>query len=335
MTFSFPRGRFRSSSPDRLPGPWQDGPGGACDGGGVPEGDVVWRTAQRLQAALAGHTLTRCDLRWPSLSTVDLTGRPVVEVVSAGKHLLARCGPATTGDVPLTLHSHLRMEGSWYLHRTGQAWRARRPAHEVRAVLANPGWTAVGHRLGMLDLVPTADEHRLVGHLGPDLLGPGWDAAEVVRRLAAMPGRPVGEALLDQRVLAGVGTFYMCEVLFLRGVTPWTPVGRAGDLDRLVDLAHRIVLANRDRGVQSTTGDLRPGREQWVHSRSARPCRRCGTPIRVAVIGVAPTDRVAFYCPGCQRGPAPTDGGRPQRPLGTRRTGVPPDARPGVPPDPR
>lgn len=285
----------------------------------MPEGDVVWRTAQRLHAALAGRTLTHCDLRWPSLSTADLTGRAVTEVVSAGKHLLLRCGPAPAGGPPLTLHSHLRMEGSWYLHRTGQGWRPPKPAHEVRAVLVNPEWTAVGHRLGMLDLVTTADEHRLVGHLGPDLLGPGWDAAEAVRRLAASAGRPVGEALLDQRVLAGVGTFYLSEVLFLRGITPWTPVEGAGDLSRLVDLVHRIVVANRDRGIQSTTGDLRPGREQWVHARSGRPCRRCGTPVRVATIGTAPTDRVAFYCPACQCGPTPTDDGRPQQPLGARR----------------
>ena len=291
---------------------------------------MVWRTAQRLHAALAGRRLTACELRWPSLSTADLTGRPVIEVVSAGKHLLLRCGPVPGDDgvprpvpggdgVPLTLHSHLRMEGSWQVFRTDRPWHPPRPAHEVRAVLANPEWTAVGHRLGMLDLIPTAQEPRLIGHLGPDLLGGGWDAEEAVRRLAAHPDRPVGEALLDQRVLAGVGTFYMCEVLFLRGVTPWTPVAQAGDLHRLVDLVHRIVLANRDRGVQSTTGDLRPGREQWVHARSARPCRRCGTSIRVAPIGQPPIDRAAFYCPNCQRGPAPTDHGRPQQPLGARR----------------
>jgi endonuclease-8 len=303
---------------------------------GVPEGDVVWRTAQRLHAALAGRCLTRCELRWPTLATADLSGRPVLEVASAGKHLLLRCGPrpdagvaegggtgarpgADPGAVPLTLHSHLRMEGSWLLHRTGTPWHAPRPEHEVRAVLANPEWTAVGHRLGMLDLVATADEHRLVGHLGPDLLGPGWDPAEAVRRLTARPERPVGEALLDQRVLAGAGTFYTCEALFLRGFTPWTPVADAGDPARLVDLVHRLVFANRDRGVQSTTGDLRPGREQWVHARSGRPCRRCGTGIRVASIGQTPTDRVAFYCPHCQQGPAPTDDGRPQQPLGARR----------------
>lgn len=268
---------------------------------------MVWRTAQRLREALAGQPLIRCELRWPSLSTADLSGWTVADVVSAGKHLLVRCTPpAAVADLPLTLHSHLRMDGSWQVHRTGQPWNPPRPRHEVRAVLANRVWTAVGHRLGMLDLVRTAEEGRLVGHLGPDLLGPGWDHAEAVRRLASDRGRPVGEALLDQRVLAGVGTFYLAEVCFLRGVTPWTPVGEAGDLGRLVELLRRMMLANRVRGVQSTTGDLRRGREQWVHARSGMPCRRCGTTVRVAPIGAAPVDRVAFYCPSCQKGPTPT-----------------------------
>jgi endonuclease-8 len=283
----------------------------------VPEGDVVWRTAQRLREALAGRRLLRCELRWPSLSTADLSGWTVTEVASAGKHLLVRCLPPAGGPAaPLTLHSHLRMEGSWHVHRTGQAWTAPKPRHEVRAVLVNEAWTAVGHRLGMLDLIRTTDEARLVGHLGPDLMGPGWDHAEAVRRLGEQPDRPVGEALLDQRVLAGIGTFYACEVLFLRGVSPWTPIAQAGDLGRLVELVHRMMLANRDRGVQSTTGDLRHSREQWVHARSGLPCRRCGATIRVAPIGQAPADRVAFYCPSCQPGPTPTDDGRPQRPLG-------------------
>jgi endonuclease-8 len=189
-------------------------------------------------------------------------------------------------------------------------------------VLANDRWTAIGHQLGMLDLVATSAEHTLIGHLGPDVLGAGWDPAEAARRLAAAPERPVGEALLDQRVLAGVGTFFMAESLFLRGVTPWTPVADAGDLDALVALIRRLMEANRDRAVQSTTGDLRPGRQQYVHSRSGRPCRRCGTGVRVASIGPAPTDRVAFYCPSCQRGPTPTDTGRSQPPLGARRVGV-------------
>jgi endonuclease-8 len=280
----------------------------------MPEGDVAWRVSRRLHAALAGRVLTESDLRWPSLATVDLSGREAVEATSRGKHILVRVA-AGAGGPPLTVHSHLRMEGSWHIHRTGERWSAR-GADAVRAVLANDTWTAVGHKLGMLDLVPTAREDELVGHLGPDVLGADWDAQEALRRLRAQPDGTIGEALLDQRNLAGIGTFFMTETLFLRGITPWTAVRDVPDLPAVVALAHRLLDVARVRGVQVTTGDLRPGRGQYVHARSGRPCLRCGTPVRVAAIGIAPQDRVAFYCRHCQRGPAPTDDGRPQRPMG-------------------
>jgi endonuclease VIII len=287
----------------------------------VPEGDVVWRTAQRLHAALAGRDLTRSDLRWPSLALVDLTGRQVLEVVSAGKHLLTRFG-ATDDEAPVTLHSHLRMEGSWQVCRTGRpAGRTRSP--DVRALLANDTWTAVGLRLGMLDLVATVHEGQLVAHLGPDVLGAHWDADVVVAAMTARPERAVGDLLLDQRVLAGVGTFYMAETLFLRGVSPWTPAEQVSDLPALVSLVNRLMLANRDRAVQITTGDARDGRRNYVHARSGRPCLRCGGTVRVAMIGEPPRDRTAFYCPRCQPGPAPTDDGRTQAPLGARRPQAP------------
>lgn len=277
---------------------------------------MVLRTAQRLDQALAGRVLTRCDLRWPSLATVDLSGREVLEVRSRGKHLLLRTGP---DDDRLTLHSHLRMEGSWHLQTADRAVPGGSRGEQLRAVLGNQRWTALGFRLGMLDLVPTAAEDGLVGHLGPDLLGPDWDRDRALANLATDPGRPLGEALLDQRVLAGIGTFYLAETCFLRGLSPWTPVGEVPDLGAVVDLAHRLIHANVGRGLQSTTGDLRDGNRQYVHARSGRPCRRCGGTVRVAPIGPAPQDRTAFWCPTCQPGPAPTDDGRPQAPLGARR----------------
>jgi endonuclease VIII len=288
----------------------------------VPEGDVVLRTARRLHAALAGKTLITSDLRWPSLATVDLTGRDVLEVVAAGKHLLIRVSGTeghTPGETGLTLHSHLRMEGSWHVHRTGEPWRGARPEHGIRAILANREWTAIGHRLGMLDLVTTDNESSLVGHLGPDLLAPNWDLDQAVARVEEHPDRAIGEILLDQRVIAGIGTFFMSEACFLRGVNPWLPARDVADLRALIDLAHRLMTASLDGGIQVTTGDTRRGQEQWVHSRSGRPCRRCRTPIRVAQLGLPPTQRVAFWCPSCQPGLVPTDAGAPQRPLGASR----------------
>jgi endonuclease-8 len=284
--------------------------------GGVPEGDTVWLTARRLHQALAGQPLVVAELRWPSVAELDLRGRGVASVSSRGKHLLIRL------DDGLSLHSHLRMEGSWRLHRTGT--RAVPGAtSDVRAVLGNAAWTAVGYRLGLLDAVPTEREQEVVGHLGPDLLGPDWDRARVLETLGGDPGRTVGESLLDQRVLAGIGTFWLAETLFLRGLTPWTPVGEVADPGRLLDLVRRMMTMSINGAPQVTTGDTRRGQTQWVHARSGRPCRRCGTTIRVAPLGDPPRERPVFYCPRCQRGPAPTDDGAPQRPLGagTVRTG--------------
>jgi endonuclease VIII len=163
----------------------------------MPEGDVVWRTAQQLHHALAGRELVRSDFRVPRFATTDLTGRPVTETVSRGKHLLTR----VEGDI--TVHTHLKMEGSW---RTGAANGFPLRDHRIRLILANSQWQAIGYLLGIVEVVRTSKEELAVGHLGPDLLGPGWDAAEAVRRLGAEPGRTIGEALLDQRNLAGIGT---------------------------------------------------------------------------------------------------------------------------------
>jgi endonuclease-8 len=248
-----------------------------------------------LHAALAGDALIRSDLRWPSLATADLTGREVVEVVAIGKHLLIRL------EAGLTLHSHLRMDGSWHVHRTGERRTGARPAHGIRVILANPRWTAIGHQLGMLDLVASDNEGSVVGHLGPDILAPDWDPVQAAARIGAHPDRTIGESLLDQRIVAGIGTFYLSETCFLRGVSPWTPVRDVADLTALITLAGRLMTANVDRAAQVTTGDTRPGRQQWVHSRSGRPCRRCRTPIRVAELGAPPTQRVAFWCPNCQK----------------------------------
>lgn len=284
----------------------------------MPEGDVVWRTAARLDAALSGRTLLVADLRWPSLASVDLTGRTVRETLARGKHILTRLEARPDGGPALTLHSHLRMEGSWWIDRTGTAPGRRARSPDVRAVLGNEEWTATGVRLGLLDLVETGAEATLVGHLGPDVLGPDWDIDRVLATLRATPDRVVGEALLDQRVVAGIGTFYLTEAMFLAGRSPWTHVGDLDEesLRRVVDRAYRLLHLNRDRVSQTTTGDARPGHEAYVHGRSGRPCRRCGSTVRLAPLGAAPTDRVAFYCPSCQPGPTPTDDGRPQRPLG-------------------
>ncbi len=257
----------------------------------MPEGDVVWRTARQLHDALAARTLVRSDFRVPRFATVDLSGRPVTEAIARGKHLLVR----VDGDI--SVHSHLRMDGSWRISpTTGYPPRD----HRVRAVLANEQWQAVGYQLGVLEVIRTSTEDKAVGHLGPDLLGPDWDADEAVRRLSAGPARAVGEALLDQGNLAGIGNLYKAEVLFLRGISPWRPVGSAGDLPALVELARRLLDANKDRVGQVTTGNPARGEQTWVYGRGGEPCRRCGTPIRRADQGAALDERLTFWCPRCQ-----------------------------------
>ncbi len=262
----------------------------------MPEGDTVWLACRRLNAALAGHRVARSELRIPSLATVDLSGTIVREVVARGKHQLFRF------DDGRTLHSHLRMDGSWRIFRSGQSWRGG-PTHQVRAILITEDHAAIGYRLPVLELLPTAEEDRVVGHLGPDLLGPDWDPAEAVRRITADPRRTIGEALLDQRNLAGLGTFYRAEICFLQGIHPRTPAGDVVDLGRLVDRAQWLIMANRDRPEQSSTGDLRSGGRSYVYGRAGQPCRRCRTMIRTEEFGPPGQDRRSYWCPNCQPTP--------------------------------
>jgi endonuclease VIII len=257
----------------------------------VPEGDAVWLTARRLHEALAGRVLSRSDVRVPRYATTDLAGRAVTECAARGKHLLTRV------EGGITVHTHLRMDGSWRIRPAGERIA---PSHRIRLILANDTWQAVGYQLGIVEILPTAREAGVVGHLGPDLLGPDWDPGEAARRLRAAPARAIGEALLDQRNLAGIGNIYKAEVLFLRGVDPWRPAGEVAELDALVGLAQRLMDANKERFGQVTTGVRRRGEETWVYGRGGRPCRRCGTPIRSADQGSDASERVTYWCPRCQ-----------------------------------
>jgi len=194
------------------------------------------------------------------------------------------------------LHSHLRMEGRWDVQPAGSQWR--RPAHEARLVLRTETHEAIGFSV-LIDLVPTVQEYLLVGHLGPNLLGPDWDPDEAVRRLCRRPDVPIGEALLDQRCLAGIGNVYRAELCFIMGIDPHTPVAQVPDLPRMTARAHALLVANRDRSDRITTGDRRPGRRLWVYRRRG-PCLRCGTPIQVGELGPDGQDRTVWWCPSCQ-----------------------------------
>lgn len=266
----------------------------------MPEGDTVYALARRLDAALRDRVLTRGELRVPAHATADLAGRTVLAHLTHGKHLLTRLSDG------LTLHTHLRMSGSWTISERG---RSLPPAAmpDVRVVLRTDGPAAYGLRLPVVDLLRTRDERDVVGHLGPDPLRPDWDLDEATRRIAAQPDRPLVAALLDQRCVAGFGNLWANELCFLRGYSPWTPVD-AVDVGAVLRLGARALRhsATVPGAMQVTTGVRRKGDQHWVAGRAGRPCLRCGTPVRVvAEVANDPERRRTWWCPTCQPGPAP------------------------------
>jgi endonuclease-8 len=251
----------------------------------MPEGDTVFRTADRLRKALVGHALTRCDVRVPRYATVDLSGHVVDEVRSRGKHLFIRVGPAS-------IHSHLKMDGSWRITSRGG-----RADYRVRIILETADIRASGVDLGVLEILERAHDDDAVDHLGPDLLGEDWDANIAADNLIASPDRGIAEALLDQRVMAGIGNVFSNELCFVSGHLPTAPVNAISDPRRLVARARDMLWVNRFRQNRCTTGDTRPGRRLWVYGRRGQGCRRCGTSISYD----DSCERVAYWCPVCQR----------------------------------
>lgn len=250
----------------------------------MPEGDTVYRTAAKLRDALEGRELTRCDVRVPRYAAVDLRGQVVDEVLSRGKHLFIRVGQAS-------IHSHLKMDGAWVIGRV------RVPAYKIRIVLETAESRASGVDLGVLEILDRATDMEAVAHLGPDLLGEDWSAETAAANLVTDPARPLAEALLDQRVMAGVGNVFANELCFVFGLRPDTAVGEVTDPLRLAKRSQQMVWANRLRVNRTTTGNTRPGQDVWVYGRAGLPCRRCGTPIETDSSG----ERVTYWCPTCQR----------------------------------
>ena len=266
----------------------------------MPEGDTVWLTCQRLNSALAGGTLTRAELRVPQAASVDLAGAQVVDVVSRGKHIMVRV--MTSEGLALTVHSHLRMDGSWQLNQLTTPVRSVLEP-QIRVWFETDSIRAVGVDLGEVDVMRTSDEAAAYGYLGPDLLGPDWDAVEAERRLATHPERPLHTALLDQGNLAGIGNLYGNELCFLFRTHPASPVSDVADLAAVVAKAKQLLEVNKSRMAQSTTGELGVGKEQWVFERGGKPCRRCGSRIRSGLLGSRTQERIVYWCPTCQPGP--------------------------------
>jgi len=281
----------------------------------MPEGDTIFRTARTLHRALAGHPVARFESVLPQLTRVDadapLAGRTVERVRAAGKHVLMEFSGG------LVLRTHMRMNGSWHLYRPGERWR--RPCRDMRLLVATASFEAVAFNVPVAEFRSAGDAGRPLAaglarpdpltSLGPDLMHPAFDVSEAVERMRAAGPRAVGEVLLDQRVIAGIGNIYKCEVCFLGRINPFTMVTALDreQLEALVSTARKLMVANAHeeasgrivtrRTLRSASRRVERGEELWVYGRAGRACHRCGTAIRRAVRGEY--DRITYWCPSC------------------------------------
>jgi endonuclease-8 len=272
----------------------------------MPEGDTIFRAARTLNWALAGRTVIRFDSVFSQLTRVDDTvpirGRTIERVDARGKHLLIWF----SGD--LVLRTHMRMHGSWHIYRPGERWQ--RPHADMRIVIGTNGYEAVAFSVPVAELTSAHGLERAapVRDLGPDILASQFDAAEAMRRIEAMPGAEIGDALLDQRVVAGIGNIFKSESLFAARVNPFARVGELSraDVERIVEAARRLMRVSAAQ---------RPARSA-VYGRAGRLCRRCGTVISRRTQGEHA--RVTYWCARCQpTSPRPRtgDGGANSRTL--------------------
>jgi endonuclease-8 len=266
----------------------------------MPEGDTIFRTASVLRRALVGGVIRRAFAQpRPGLARVPrlerLVGSVVESVEARGKHLLI----GFSGGV--WLRTHMRMRGSWHRYAPGEEFRL--PAARATCMLETDSAVAVCFDAPEVELLTAFDleGHAQLNALGPDLLSASFDAGEALRRLREQAERPLGEALLDQRALAGIGNVIKSETCFVERADPWAPVGGFSDAELLavVDRARRLLAANTAGGRRVTTGIGAPGASLWVYGRAGRPCRRCGSMIRGERQGEQA--RMTYWCPRCQR----------------------------------
>jgi len=257
----------------------------------VPEGDTIHRAADTLRRAIGGQRVRGFSSTLPALAHVELTGATVEAVEARGKHLLVRF------DDGRTLHTHMRMTGSWHIYRPGERWRVG--AHRARAVIETEPWVAVCFDAPLCELVRAGVTPALVAQLGPDLLDPGADLDEAVRRMRARADLPLGVAVMRQRLVSGIGNVYKSETLFIRRADPFAPVAVHDDaaLRAILEEAQRLLRLNLTRSARRTRHRLR-GERVWVYGRSGKPCLRCGATVRMRRQG--DEARSTYYCPRCQ-----------------------------------
>jgi len=264
----------------------------------VPEGDTIFQTAAALRPLLVGREVLAAQARTPGPAIQRVVGSHVTSVEPMGKHMVIRF------DNGLALHTHLRMAGTWHRYAPGERWKM--PAWKARVVLEVPEHVVVCFNAPVAELMEdrAVELHPALVSLGPDLATAVFDADEACRRLRLRPDLEVAEALLDQRIMAGVGNVFKSEVLFIEGVNPWTHVSALSDviLQRLVATAHRLLMQNVAPGAGpqrvTTMGDPSARGSLWVYGRAGRGCTRCRTPIRSRRQGAL--NRPTYWCPTCQ-----------------------------------
>ncbi len=283
----------------------------------MPEGDTLSRIAVALRPYLAGRVVKAARARLPGPQVSRIVGQKIDAVDAVGKNLLIRF------EGGLELRTHLGLHGSWHRYRPGETWR--RPASRAALVIEVPGAVAVCFDAPVVELFEARTEpiHPTLSTLGPDLLDDDFDMAEAIRRLKD-PSRAdtaVGDALLDQRVVAGIGNVFKSEIPFIERVSPFAKLGTldGATLRRILTTAREQLQANarpdapagRTTTVDPKTGaKLAPSR-LWVYDRAGRPCHRCGTLIRSGPQG-GDLPRTTYWCPSCQADPA-EDESRPTR----------------------
>jgi endonuclease-8 len=282
----------------------------------MPEGDTIFRTARSLGRALAGQPLTGFRSAFPTLTRfhdeTPLTGQFVERVESRGKWLLIHFSGG------LTLATHMLMNGSWHIYRPGDRWQ--QPRFNMRIVLENANYLAVGFKVPVAEFHTAQSLARDTRIPQPvlDVLNAEFDGEAAVRRILAHGNEEIGDVLLHQEVLAGVGNVFKAEVCFVCGVHPFAPVATLAPerIGALVAAAKKLVRANvledsgnlivTYRGQQRrTTHSSDPSQSLWVYGRHGEPCRRCGVAVRRRLQG--PDARVTFWCPRCQPMPGVSD----------------------------
>src|SRR6478672_7350564 len=219
----------------------------------MPEGDTIFRAARTLHRALAGTEVTAFESMLPALNRIHedapLTGRTIERVSAVGKHLLIHF----SGN--LVLRTHMRMNGSWHIYRSGERWQ--RPRRDMRIVLRTADFEAVGFAIPVAEFVTGTrlSRHREIRALGPDVLSDTFDVATVVENLRSRSSSQIADALINQRVLAGLGNVYKSEVLFLSSVNPFLQVEALSDsqLTSIVETGRRVLKMNVSEGLQMMT----------------------------------------------------------------------------------